>query len=134
MARKKFNGGSRLIRKGPVRDLAKERRWRKCVARWQHSGLGVRAFCQREKLEEASFYHWRRELTQRSKHRPGGTKALSAAPRFVPVRVKPGSQSIPATASGITLYAENGIMLRLEREFDALTLGRVLAVLGGSSC
>ena len=70
------------------RNLRKEHHWRQVLARWQRSGLSIRAFCAKEGCSQPSFYTWRRELTARdqqaqqlsSKHHPGQHA-------FVPVHV-----------------------------------------------
>ncbi len=74
------------------RDASQERFWRGVLRRWRGSGLAVRSFCAGERVSEASFYAWRREIALRD-HDLG--KAVDAAPRngtqavpaFVPVRV-----------------------------------------------
>jgi hypothetical protein len=38
-----------------LRNLRKEHHWRQLLARYQHSGLTVRAFCSREGCSEPSF-------------------------------------------------------------------------------
>ena len=52
-------------RKGPARDGAKEQAWRKRLASQRREKVSVREFCRRNRLSEASFYAWRRELTRR---------------------------------------------------------------------
>jgi transposase-like protein len=49
------------------RDTVKEKYWRDQVARWQKSGLSVRAFCAERGVVETSFYAWRRELIIRAR-------------------------------------------------------------------
>ena len=53
-----------MQRKGPARNLRKEREWRERVRRQERSGESVRAFCRREDLQESAFYAWRRELAR----------------------------------------------------------------------
>jgi hypothetical protein len=75
------------------RDPALERRWRERMARWQSSGLSVRAFCEQHGLIETSFYYWKRELRARAaaastaawKSSSGG----KSQPVFVPLTVIP---------------------------------------------
>jgi hypothetical protein len=38
---------------------SREPYWRQVVDRWKRSGLAVPAFCRREGLNQATFYHWR---------------------------------------------------------------------------
>ena len=69
---------------GKPRDPRKEQHWRQLIERWQHSGLSVRAFCQRHRLAVPSFYAWRRTLRQRD-----GRAHQAAAPvTFLPVHVR----------------------------------------------
>ncbi|MEK6233953.1 MAG: hypothetical protein N2C14_04510 [Planctomycetales bacterium] len=49
------------------RDPDKERFWRRIVRRQPKSGLGVRAFCKKQEVTEASFYAWRREIALRDR-------------------------------------------------------------------
>ena len=68
--------------KGQKRDLKRETYWRKTLERFGKSGLSVRGFCEREKLSEPSFYHWRRVLQQRDEEQ------RCDGPAFVPVVVR----------------------------------------------
>jgi hypothetical protein len=66
------------------RDPAKEKFWRRALARFRSSGLSVRAFCDRELLSEPSFYAWRAELARRDQQqRPGQGPGVRQRPRFV---------------------------------------------------
>jgi len=38
--------------------------WRHLIEKQQQSGLSVRAFCQRQRTSEFSFYHWRKRLPE----------------------------------------------------------------------
>ncbi len=44
---------------GKPRDTRKEQQWRRWIGQWQHSGLTIRAFCERHHLSQPSFYAWR---------------------------------------------------------------------------
>ncbi len=60
-----------------VRNGSKEQYWRKILARWQTSGLTVRAYCEAHSLSQPSFYWWRREIQRR----------VVCSPIFGPARV-----------------------------------------------
>ena len=119
------------------RDLAKERHWRRHVARWHNSGLSNRAYCRNEALSEPSFHAWRRVLHQRQEERPaapaGGAaqRRPTAAPAaFVPVRlVEPAN-----TGSALEIVVRGGRVVRVAAGFSADTLRAVLAVVEEPPC
>lgn len=37
--------------------------WQQRVARWRRSGLSITEFCERERVSQASFFAWRKQLT-----------------------------------------------------------------------
>ena len=47
------------------RDPKLEQFWRTMVAKWIKSQLNIRDFCRKHRLQEPSFYHWRREIAAR---------------------------------------------------------------------
>ena len=69
-----------------LRDLQRERLWRRTFLAWQSSGQSIRAFCEEHELNESAFYFWRKELHKRD---------AEAQPAFVPVTVVP----TPTTAT-----------------------------------
>jgi transposase-like protein len=107
---------------GKLRDVGKERFWRRMIQQWRRSGLSGRAFCLTHGLSESSFYAWRRTLAQRD-----------AEPvHFVPVTVVPQEKVGAGGASsdgGLELVLDGGRVLRIGPAFDAATLRRVLALL-----
>jgi hypothetical protein len=124
------------------RDRNKERYWRGLLARWQRSGLSVRDFCDVERLSEASFYGWRRELALRDREAaraPSGAQhqtappmppATQGRPLFVPVQVQTPSQ---ADKHAIAIVLSGGYEVRVSPGFDSQTLQRVLRVLATPS-
>ena len=115
------------------RNRDKELYWRRMVKQWQRSGLSVRAFCAQHGLAEASFYAWRRiitQLKQESAPDPAMPERDSAEtggdhmPRFVPVRVV--DAPVPLA---LEVVLQRGRMVRVRRGFDADTLRQLLAVL-----
>jgi hypothetical protein len=75
------------------RDSNREAFWRGVLGKHRGSGLNIRAFCQREKVSEPSFYAWRRVVQERDAAQPrrvqqrGGTRR-PVRPAFVPVVVR----------------------------------------------
>jgi transposase len=102
---------------GKPRDLGKEQQWRHWIHQWQHSGLSVRAFCDRHGLAQPSFYAWRRTLQLRA----------AAASPFVPVHLLPDEPRAPAASLEVILAG--GRCLRVSPGFDPATLRQLLAVL-----
>jgi len=100
------------------RNRGKEQFWRRAVARYQKSGLSVRAYCAEHGLSEPSFYGWRRELVRRDQRRA----ELAAKPvAFMPVRV------VSEPSAAIEIVLSNGSIVRVRPGFDATTLRQVLA-------
>jgi hypothetical protein len=102
----------------------RESHWRRVLARWERSGLKVRAFCRAEGMNEPTFYRWRRELQRRD-------QAKSA---FLPVHLLTDQSESPARGTEIVLA--NGRCLRVGAGFDPHTLVQVVELLedGGRSC
>jgi transposase len=118
------------------RDLAKERHWRRHVARWQSSGLSIRAYCRNEALSEPSFHAWRRVLHQRQEERPAAPAGGAAQRRpptataFVPVRLVETANA----GSALEIVVRGGRVVRVAAGFSANTLREVLAVLEEPPC
>ena len=123
-----------MARKGPVRDQELERRWRKTLARWEKSGLTIRAYCSQKGLSEGSFYAWRRELvrrrgeraTRRGRKRPRAGKAQSL---FLPVAMRG-----PDTTGMIEVRLPEGVELRTPRDVDPAELCRLLLAVKEAVC
>jgi len=45
--------------------MSKERIWREAIADHQRSGESVRGFCRNRRLNESSFYYWRKSIRSR---------------------------------------------------------------------
>jgi hypothetical protein len=112
---------------GKPRDPRKEQHWRQLIERWQHSGLSVRAFCQRHHLAVPSFYAWRRRLRQRDALMNQATVPVT----FLPVHVR---RDDTASLPPIELVLANGYCLRIPHGFDAAHLRAVLLALEDSLC
>jgi hypothetical protein len=55
------------------------------LRRWPDSGFSIRGYCRRQRVSEASFYEWRRELAQRDEqaHPAADAAAVTIAPLTV---------------------------------------------------
>lgn len=66
-------------------DLEKEGFWRLILAEHSASGLNIRDFCRQEDVPEASFYSWRRRISQRDQlAAETGLPASASASRAAP--------------------------------------------------
>jgi hypothetical protein len=112
--------------RGQPRDPRKEQFWRDHLARWQRSGLSVRAYCSQHHLAEPSFYAWRRTLAQRHP-RPQGPAPLT----FVPLHLTPEpTAAVPL----LEVLLCNGRRLRLDPAVPAAVVRDLLAVLEEMPC
>jgi hypothetical protein len=103
-------------------DPARERLWRKRLARWEASGLRVREFCRQEGVTPTAFAHWRKEIAARDARR-----AAVAGSMFVPVHVTPGPVPLDVTLP-------TGRVVRVPPGFDPTHLRAVVAALEGPPC
>lgn len=102
--------------RGPQRELAKEKFWRKTIRAFAASGQSVRAFCRARQLSEPSFYAWRRTLARRD-------AATPAAPGFVPVRLA-DAMSVP-----MEIVLAGGRSIRLRPPVGRAALVEIVAAL-----
>ncbi len=142
-----------MQRKGPRRDVGKERFWRETVRRQQRSGRSVREFCGENGLSEPSFYAWRRELRRRAARtahpqtgpraiRPAGRAAAErrpvvprgrrAARMFVPVRVAAAASA--AAAPPVELAFPGGAVLRWPAGVEPASVAAIVSAWERSRC
>jgi hypothetical protein len=114
------------------RDAAKERMWRRHVARWQRSGLSIRDYCATEGLAEANFYAWRRTLTERN-GKPGRRGQQATTPAFVPVRVV-NDRTTSTARNPVEVVCANGRVLRVGADFDPRLVRQLLTLLEEPAC
>ena len=113
---------------GKPRDPRKEQFWRDILARWQSSGLSIRAFCAGHRLTESAFHAWRRTLAQRDRH---NASPRSPAVTFVPLQVQ---SDLPSNPPALELVCRHGRLLRIPADFPVAQLRAVLAVLEDPTC
>ena len=94
------------------RDPQRERSWRRVLADFRASGLGVREYCTRHGLVESAFHYWRRELERRA------TEVAASA--FVPVIVVPTGPVEVRCPSGHVVTLPNADIETLHHLFAAL--------------
>ena len=113
------------------RDNQREAYWREVLDRQGHSGLSVKAFCDREHLAESSLYHWRRRISQRDQQAMADSPAK---PAFLPVAVH---QDHPAEAGGadgqIAIQLRGGRVMRLAASMPMEQLAAILRAIEGAA-
>jgi hypothetical protein len=111
---------------------AKERTWREAIAEQQKTGQAVRAFCRMRRLNESSFYYWRKQIRPCDR-KAGGKK--DTRPVFAPVVVVDEPVVVvdePAVAIEIVLTDQTTV--RVPPHATPEQLGMVLAVLEPTPC
>ena len=86
--------------------------WRSLLAKFDASGVGVEAFCQREAISTASLYRWRNLLG----HGGDGVESVArvTAPAFVDLGTL-GAAVAPAPRIDLKLDLGDGLVLHLVR-------------------
>ena len=130
-----------MQRKGPQRDVQKERFWRDAIRQQQRSGQSVRQYCRDQGVSEPSFYAWRRELKRRhnrgaktTSRRAAGRPRVgpSRRPAFVSVQLAPGT--VPIGSAPIECLLPNGMLLRLPAGMEPAAIAAVLTSWEQSRC
>jgi hypothetical protein len=98
------------------RDAGLETQWRERVERHAASGLGVRAFCQREGISESNFHARRRELRSRD----GELEKFHEQPRptFVPAVITSEQRHDVAVLLTLALDGTLQVSVSVERLVD----------------
>ena len=113
--------------RGPRREGAKEKFWRKTLRGFADCGQSVREFCQTRQLSEPSFYAWRRTLARRDADRSRAAHPAVTAPAFLPIELADVS-----TASGdvpIEIVLAGGHRIRLRPPVNRTALREIVAAL-----
>jgi transposase len=96
----------------------REQMWRRHIDGQQASGLTIRNYCQRQGLNEHSFYSWRRTIAARDRQ---------SVPAFLPVALVDGP--VQPHDSLIEIRLPDGRCVRIQTGCDRALLADVLAIL-----
>ena len=139
------------------RNLEKERYWREITARFERSGMKVRAFCKQERIKEHQFFAWRRKLKRRDTtstasqedNRRHGRKdpqmprtdaheltaqGVAFAPLHVVASPPTNPSSSPTGPSSIEIIVGDPRRVAVTPGFDPEALAQVLAVVERHQC
>ena len=114
---------------GKRQDEAKTRFWQGMIREAARSGVSIREFCRRRKLEVAQFYWWRRRLEQKREAGTAGKPEAAGRASFALVSEEAGT-----TDAGIELVLSDGRRLHIHRGVKEATLRAVLAALEQPGC
>jgi hypothetical protein len=98
------------------------KKYQEVVTGYEKSGMTVRAYCERERIAEPSFYYYRRYL-----------KALSEKGRKLPGKFRPLnliSSSGGFMPGGYEVKLVSGAVIKIPRDFDAGKIETLLSMLG----
>ena len=103
------------------------RRWSEAqkhqiVAETRVPGMSVSIVARRHDVNANQLFQWRRKFEAE-----GGAIALAG---FVPVKVADGTDKKCGALGLITIELRNGILVRIDRDFDERALQRVLSTVG----
>jgi transposase-like protein len=105
------------------KNVEREQHWRGVIRDQQASGLSISAFCREREVSPASFFTWRRRLTQRDQ------KDMAA--KFVPLQMHAPPTATPARCE---VVLPDGCRIIVPTQCDANWLRDVLAVLTDRPC
>jgi len=105
------------------------------LSTFEQSGQSMRDFCRLHQMSVSSFSSlYRRHAGKHSSATalPAGAHHASSAAAFLPVKIVEGHPVAAVVTKSSSLYVEipGGIRIAVERDFDSLTLRRLVAALG----
>lgn len=110
--------------------------WRARVEAWQSSGQSQGAFCRERRISPSALSYWKRRLSRSPSSRTERVSVgESSRVRFAEVLLPAGAgASVDRGAAELELVLPNGWSVRVGREFEVATLGRLLALLESRAC
>jgi hypothetical protein len=105
------------------------------LSTFERSGQSMRDFCRQHQMSVSSFSSLhRRHADKRSSAKASAAAAQDApsAAAFLPVKIVEGRPVAAVVTKSSLLYVEipGGIRIAVDRDFDGLTLRRLVAALG----
>jgi len=104
---------------------------RAVFARFEESGLSLKAFGERESISYSTLQYWRRKLSGKESEKRPSHEAAVATP-LAPVRVIPDPTPVDSRPERFDVWLANGVSVEVPTGFDELELRRLVGVL--STC
>ena len=103
----------------------KLRFWQVHVRAWEKSGLSQNEYCRRNRLSSSQLAYWKKKIVQQEK--------VSAS--FVPVPVQgiKAPTGFGSCDSGLTIFLDNDLRIRLNNGFNPAALNKAVAALRSQS-
>ena len=124
-----------------AKSMSKERVWREAIADHQRSGVSVRAFCRRRRLNESSFYYWRKVIRDREAGSKQDVPPVMAPVVLVdePLGEAAFQSSMPQASAtqpsvSIEIVLGDGTTVRVPPDSTRTQLAVVFAVLEPTRC
>jgi hypothetical protein len=127
----------------------RERIWRDRIAWQQQSGMTVAECCDAEGVSVASFYRWKKLLSETGRQCAGrgGRRQIERPPSFVPITLHQSTlgrtvdgadlqdymaqgHSDDGTVGSLRVELPNGVVIHLPRNLDGQRLGDVILAAG----
>ena len=122
-------------------------RWEELVEEWQGSGQLQSAFCRERGIPVSTFSKWKCEVLRRQRCQSASSEGLAASGAasaagglaWTEVLCHPSAAAAvfasgASSGAGLELVLPSGWSIRLGPRFEAESLKRLLAVLGGGRC
>ena len=105
------------------------------LSTFEQSGQSMRDFCRQHQMPVSSFSSLYRRHAGKHSSATASPTAVHHAPRssaFLPVKIVEVQPAAAVVTKSSSLYVEipGGIRIAVERDFDGLTLRRLVATLG----
>ena len=107
----------------------REQFWRDHVAGWKSSGLSLRLYSEEHGLKAGTLGSWNSRLKAQAADAPASSAGPEAKAAFLAVHVADPTVPMPEPRDErIELTLPGGCVVRIGRDFDAVTLERLLDI------
>lgn len=104
---------------------------RAVFARFEESGLSLKAFGERERIPYTTLVYWRRKFSGKESGKKVSPPA-AASVAVAPVRIVPDAAVVDSRSERFEVWFSNGVSVEVPSGFDELELRRLVGIL--STC